>query len=112
MTMTTGELGYDAIFRQFPGGADEGQNTTEVPFFPVSVILWIFFLILMPILLTNLLVSSIENGTTGTLRLYLLGCLISYWSAAISVTILDDTKMRRNDSHSILVVCDFSEMQW
>ena len=58
MTMTTGEFEYDSIFRQFPGGAESGSITDEIPFPPVSFILWIIFLVLMPILLTNLLVSS------------------------------------------------------
>ena len=58
MTMTTGEFEYDAIFRQFPGGSAEDSEdiTTEIPFPPVSFVLWIVFLVLMPILLTNLLV--------------------------------------------------------
>ena len=52
MTMTTGEFEYDNIFRQC------GEECpTEVPYPEVSYVLWIFFLILMPILLTNLLVS-------------------------------------------------------
>ena len=58
MTMTTGEFEYDAIFRQFPGGAEDGSITDEIPFPPVSFLLWIIFLVLMPILLTNLLVSA------------------------------------------------------
>lgn len=61
MTMTTGEFEYDAIFRQFPGGDDSGNVTEEVPFLPVSFLLWIIFLVLMPILLTNLLVSMIQS---------------------------------------------------
>ena len=61
MTMTTGEFEYDSIFRQFPGGTAEGSDdiTTEIPFLPVSFLLWIIFLVLMPILLTNLLVSEL-----------------------------------------------------
>ena len=57
MTMTTGEFEFDSIFRQFPGGADSGTMTEEIPFPPVSFLLWIIFLVLMPILLTNLLVN-------------------------------------------------------
>ena len=57
MTMTTGEFDYDTLFRQFPGGAQDGDTTAEIPFPVISFILWIIFLILMPILLTNLLVS-------------------------------------------------------
>ena len=59
MTMTTGELDFNSIFRQFPGGAEDGDATEEIPFPEVSFILWIIFLIMMPILLTNLLVSVI-----------------------------------------------------
>ena len=55
MTMTTGELDFDRLFRLYPGGTSE--NIVEIPFFEVSIILWILFLITMPILLTNLLVS-------------------------------------------------------
>lgn len=61
MTMTTGEFEYDAIFRQFPGGAEAEAITDEIPFPPVSFLLWIIFLVLMPILLTNLLVS-VQRG--------------------------------------------------
>ena len=59
MTMTTGEFDFDSIFRQFPGGAEDGDITEEIPFPEVSFLLWIIFLIMMPILLTNLLVSLI-----------------------------------------------------
>ena len=57
--MTTGEFEYDSIFRQFPGGAGDDDITREIPFPPLSYILWIIFLIMMPILLTNLLVRLI-----------------------------------------------------
>ena len=50
MTMTTGELDYDGIFHQ-----QEGEE--ELAFLPVSFILWIVFLVLIPVLLNNLLVS-------------------------------------------------------
>lgn len=59
MTMTTGEFEYDAIFRQFPGGSDSDSITEEIPFPGVSFLIWIIFLILMPILLTNLLVCAL-----------------------------------------------------
>ena len=55
MTMTTGELGYDDIFRQFTD--DSISSAPEVPFPAISYVMWIIFLILMPILFTNLLVS-------------------------------------------------------
>ena len=60
ITMTTGEFEYDSIFRQAPGGveADDVNELGEVPYPPISYLLWIAFIILMPILLTNLLVSG------------------------------------------------------
>ena len=58
MTMTTGEFEFDGIFRQIPGGTEEGVLPEEIEFVPISFILWIIFLILMPILLMNLLVRS------------------------------------------------------
>ena len=48
--MTTGELDYDELYHQ-----QEGEQ--EIAFPPVSFILWIIFLVLMPVLLSNLLVS-------------------------------------------------------
>ena len=65
MTMTTGELDYDTIFRLDPsGGSDDAE---EIRFPPISFILWIMFIILMPIILTNMLVCSfvllVLNGT-------------------------------------------------
>ena len=56
MTMTTGELGYDDIFHQ-----QEGEE--EIAFLPVSFILWIVFLVLIPVLLNNLLVSCQSSYT-------------------------------------------------
>ena len=61
MTMTTGDFEYDAIFRQRTGGSQPGEVIEEIPFLPVSVILWIFFLALMPVLLQNLLVWRIHE---------------------------------------------------
>ena len=58
ITMTTGEFEYDGIFRQTPGGLSPGTTDIppELPFLPISFLLWIIFIIVMPILLTNLLV--------------------------------------------------------
>ena len=47
MVMTTGEFEFDTIFF---------SNTLD--FAVISYVLWIIFIILMPVLLTNLLVSS------------------------------------------------------
>ena len=54
MTMSTGEFDFDTIFRQDPAGERAGAE--EIPFPAVSYILWIVFVILMPVLLTNMLV--------------------------------------------------------
>ena len=55
MTMATGELGYDDIFRQFT--SEPVSDGPDIPFPAISYIMWVIFLILMPILFTNLLVS-------------------------------------------------------
>ena len=61
MTMITGELDFDAIFKQTPGGVLTADDVPgQVPFPEVSYMLWIIFLILMPILLSNLLVCPLE----------------------------------------------------
>ena len=59
MTMTTGEFDYDSIFRQNPTG--ESDNAEEIPFPPISFILWIVFVIIMPVLLTNMLVRHCNS---------------------------------------------------
>ena len=51
MTMTTGEFEFDTTFRQCGS-----ECPTELQYPIVSYVLWVLFLILMPILLTNLLV--------------------------------------------------------
>ena len=61
--MTTGELDFDSIFRQDPaGGSDDAE---EIPFPPISYMLWIVFIIIMPILLNNMLVC-IKLGLIST----------------------------------------------
>ena len=61
--MTIGEFDYDTLFRQSPGGADENDETEEIPFPEASFFLWIIFVIIMPILLSNLLVSFLITCT-------------------------------------------------
>ena len=56
MTMTTGEMGYENIFHVSSGGTD--SYIPPIPLPEISYILWVIFLILMPILFTNLLVRS------------------------------------------------------
>ena len=53
MVMATGELEYDSIF------GHSNESSSMLTSFPeVAYILWIVFLIVMPILLTNLLVRE------------------------------------------------------
>ena len=55
MTMATGELGYDNIFHQFTDNSM--SDAPDIPFPAISYAMWIIFLVLMPVLFTNLLVS-------------------------------------------------------
>ena len=57
---TTGELGYGDIFRQ--STSDSTSDAPDVPFPAISYIMWVIFVILMPILFRNLLVSLIGIG--------------------------------------------------
>ena len=59
MTMATGELGYDDIFRQ--STTISMSTAPDVPFPAISYIMWVIFIILMPVLFTNLLVSLTIN---------------------------------------------------
>ena len=59
MTMTTGEMGYEPIFHVSSGGSN--SFIPPIPFPEISYILWVIFLILMPILFTNLLVWIHSN---------------------------------------------------
>ena len=74
MTMITGELDFDAIFKQTPGGVLTAADVPgQVPFPEVSYMLWIIFLILMPILLSNLLVCTTHIIIVPCGRKYLPG---------------------------------------
>ena len=53
MTMTAGEFDFDTTFRQEP----EDQGLPDIAYPSMSFLLWIVFLVLIPVLLTNLLVS-------------------------------------------------------
>ena len=55
LMMTTGEMDYDGIFRHSLS-ADDNSTVTELPFAPVAYILWIPFVILIPVLFANMLV--------------------------------------------------------
>ena len=54
MTMVTGEMDYESIFRQSSSGTDDPDP--QLPFKEISYLLWIVFLVTIPILLNNLLV--------------------------------------------------------
>lgn len=56
LSMTGGDYDFDSFFHFSPSGDTEEQD--DVPFLTVAVIFWIIFLILMPILLINMLVSN------------------------------------------------------
>ena len=55
--MCTGELEFDSIFHQEPSG--ERDELADVPFPPVSYLLWTAFIIFIPILLINMLVWNV-----------------------------------------------------
>ena len=59
MTMTTGEMDYESIFHQSSGGSTD--VIPDIPFPALSFILWIIFLILMPVLFANLLVGFLMS---------------------------------------------------
>ena len=64
MSMTTGDFSFDTIFRKSPSG--DSENTEEIMFPAIAYLLWIIFLIVMPILFINLLVRSLTcNGDIG-----------------------------------------------
>ena len=57
VAMSIGELDYDDVFRQPTGGSMD--DVPNIPFPAISHILWLLFVILMPILFGNLLVMQI-----------------------------------------------------
>ena len=66
MTMTTGEFDFDAIFRQNPSGGSDDAD--EIPFPVVAVILWVVFILMMPIILTNMLVMLYKSTIVDIIR--------------------------------------------
>jgi len=55
--MATGEYDFNGHFHLSPGGGSEDQP--ELAFLPVTVIVWIMFIAVMPILLINMLVCDV-----------------------------------------------------
>ncbi len=69
--MTIGELEYDSLFRQDPGGLKPGDGLQEeIEFEALARVLWLIFLIFMPIILINLLVRI--EGTCMYMYMYVL----------------------------------------
>ena len=61
--MTTGEMEYEQVFRfrDFEDEADENRAIIgDINYIAMSYILFIVFIILMPILFANLLVSAVN----------------------------------------------------
>ena len=64
MVMTTGEFDFDGIFFNSQDDAEDGNDL----FYPeIAYILWIVFIILMPIILTNLLVGICSRFISSAL---------------------------------------------
>ena len=57
--MTAGDFDFNTIFRLSPSGESESEN--EILFPIISYLLWITFLIIVPILFINMLVRSQAN---------------------------------------------------
>ena len=55
MTMVTGELGFEDIFNL---GVPSSEYV-PIPYYASNFIMWIIFLILVPIILNNMLVSKV-----------------------------------------------------
>ena len=56
LSMTAGSFEFGDTFRRDSSGGSDEED--ELLFLPISYILWIIFVILMPVLLNNLLVSN------------------------------------------------------
>jgi transient receptor potential cation channel subfamily A protein 1 len=91
ITMTTGEFEFDTIFRQSP----EVNTEEEIPYPPISYLLWIAFIILMPILLTNLLVGLAVDDIKGILEAAVLKRLALQVELAVNVEELFPRRIRR-----------------
>ena len=72
MVMTTGEFDFDGIFFN----TDENNLTLFYP--QIAYILWIVFIILMPIILTNLLVRMCVYSCTCNVQIKNLSVLRTY----------------------------------
>ena len=57
--MSAGDFDFGGTFRLDPSG--ESDDAEEIPFPPISYIVWLLFVIIMPILLTNMLVCNMHT---------------------------------------------------
>jgi len=55
--MATGEYDFNENFRVSAGGESESQ--TELAFLPITAVIWLVFIPVMPILLINMLVCAL-----------------------------------------------------
>ena len=74
VAMSIGDLGYDELFRQPTGGSS--GDVPGIPFPEISFMLWIIFIILMPILFGNLLVCNLMQCSKGSRAYFLLRQLL------------------------------------
>ena len=89
MTMTEGEFDFDNNFALVPGA-----NVSRITYPITSFTLWIIFLILMSILLTNLLVSYIHECSCMVNFSFL--CILQTGLAVDDVkAIQDNAKLKR-----------------
>ena len=78
ITMITGELGFESIF-SLSYDVEDPKTTTPVINFPIAYIVWVAFLILIPISLANMLVS--DNYNVHNPLLLLCPSCVSDWSS-------------------------------
>ena len=69
IAMSIGDLGYDELFRQPTQGSSDA--VPKIPFPEISYVLWIMFIILMPILFSNLLVIKLHQEFIILLTTYI-----------------------------------------
>ena len=64
--MVTGELDYDTLFNLgMPQSMEPDPENDPVPYRDVSFVMWIIFLVLIPIILNNLLVSVVHEDVVS-----------------------------------------------
>ena len=77
IAMSIGDLGYDDLFRQPTQGSSDA--VPKIPFPEISYILWIMFIILMPILFSNLLVIKLHDCIKIVCILFYMRIILTGW---------------------------------